>query len=134
EQQFKINQLVEEFHKEVSKITEKQMEFRRRVEALTHPVNMLTTTDIETKFEAIDKPFTNIKLHLIQQLEQAILQVTRSSGVKKRTPLPPVATEILSNWYNQHIDYPYPTQEEKLLLAQQCGISVQQVTTWFNNR
>uniref|UniRef100_A0A8R1UIN2 Homeobox domain-containing protein n=1 Tax=Pristionchus pacificus TaxID=54126 RepID=A0A8R1UIN2_PRIPA len=34
----------------------------------------------------------------------------------------------------QHLNHPYPTDEEKNQLSYQCNISVQQITNWFGNR
>ncbi|WAR17300.1 PBX3-like protein [Mya arenaria] len=44
------------------------------------------------------------------------------------------AKSILSEWYEQHIDNPYPTEEEKIQLAEHCRISVNQVKSWFANK
>ncbi|GMT35457.1 hypothetical protein PFISCL1PPCAC_26754, partial [Pristionchus fissidentatus] len=43
-------------------------------------------------------------------------------------------TDILTAWFNEHIDHPYPTDDEKNELAYHCKISVQQITNWFGNR
>jgi len=44
------------------------------------------------------------------------------------------STAVLEKWYCAHQDVPYPTAEEKERLALECGLEVQQVTTWFANR
>jgi len=44
------------------------------------------------------------------------------------------STALLEKWYCAHQDAPYPTAEEKEMLALECGLEVQQVTTWFANR
>ena len=41
---------------------------------------------------------------------------------------------ILNEWFEAHVDNPYPTEEEKQQLAFQCGISVSQVKSWFANK
>lgn len=40
---------------------------------------------------------------------------------------------VLKNWYNTHIDYPYPTQNEKDELMKMTGMNIQQINTWFTN-
>ena len=44
------------------------------------------------------------------------------------------AIQLLNQWYQEHADCPYPTQQEKEELAKQCGIQVSHVTSWLENR
>ena len=52
---------------------------------------------------------------------------TSSGGKKKRGNLPKESTSILNDWYNQHITYPYPKEEEKQQLQSLTGLSISQV-------
>ncbi|XP_064597442.1 uncharacterized protein LOC135463908 [Liolophura sinensis] len=49
-------------------------------------------------------------------------------------PLQHKARKVLTDWYNHHLHNPYPTDEEKLQLAMQGGITVSQVKSWFANK
>jgi hypothetical protein len=40
----------------------------------------------------------------------------------------------LNNWFYQHIDDPYPTDEEKNILASKCLLSINQINNWFGNK
>ncbi|KAL0486425.1 hypothetical protein AKO1_011991 [Acrasis kona] len=42
-------------------------------------------------------------------------------------------SEHLKNWLFQHLDYPYPTADEKKKLSYEAGLSVVQVSGWFQN-
>ncbi|KAK5994122.1 Homeobox protein Meis1 [Cladobotryum mycophilum] len=42
-------------------------------------------------------------------------------------------TRVLRHWFSTHYDHPYPTEEEKTTLADQCGLSKTQVINWFAN-
>ncbi|KAI8677897.1 hypothetical protein NCS55_00508200 [Fusarium keratoplasticum] len=42
-------------------------------------------------------------------------------------------TRVLRNWFISHIDHPYPSEEDKVSLAQQSGLSRSQVVNWFAN-
>lgn len=42
-------------------------------------------------------------------------------------------TRALVNWFAGHLDHPYPSEEEKVLLGDQCGMSKTQVANWFAN-
>jgi hypothetical protein len=48
--------------------------------------------------------------------------------------LPEEAVDILDNWFQQHINHPYPSTDEKHELSKDCGITVKQVNSWFCNR
>ncbi|MBF0206667.1 MAG: homeobox domain-containing protein [Oligoflexia bacterium] len=43
------------------------------------------------------------------------------------------AVNILMEWLRNHYEYPYPTQEEKRLLAANTNLSEKQVNYWFIN-
>ena len=49
-------------------------------------------------------------------------------------PLNSRATRLLKDWYNSHINSPYPSEEEKERLAAEGGISLTQVKYWFANK
>ena len=49
-------------------------------------------------------------------------------------PLNYVALQVMNNWYEAHLDNPYPTKEQKESLAEEGGISVSQVKSWFANK
>lgn len=53
---------------------------------------------------------------------------------KKRRQLSKQATEILTNWFYAHINDPYPTEEEKQMLAAKCVLSINQINNWFGNK
>lgn len=56
---------------------------------------------------------------------------------KKKTALSAHAVEYLKNWMMspEHVDHPYPTEEEKLRIMNETGIVLKQLTNWFvNNR
>lgn len=47
--------------------------------------------------------------------------------------LPRAATKILKDWIVQHIDHPYPSDEEKEALKEQTGLSIGQICNWMAN-
>ena len=60
-------------------------------------------------------------------------QYIAENGRKKKN-LPQKATKLLNEWFTQHLDNPYPTDEEKRMLSTRGGITIEQVTTWFANK
>ncbi|KAF7548707.1 hypothetical protein G7Z17_g6889 [Cylindrodendrum hubeiense] len=42
-------------------------------------------------------------------------------------------TRVLRNWFANHIDHPYPSEEEKVALSGQSGLSKSQVVNWHQD-
>ncbi|ORZ21582.1 MEIS-TALE class homeobox protein, partial [Absidia repens] len=52
---------------------------------------------------------------------------------RRRGNLPKHVTEFLKYWLLQHKKHPYPTERQKLELAQRTGLAVNQISNWFIN-
>jgi len=52
---------------------------------------------------------------------------------KKRSRLPANAVSIFRQWFFNHLDKPYPSEEEKEDLARKTGLKLVQVNNWFTN-
>ncbi|KAF2200105.1 hypothetical protein GQ43DRAFT_88889 [Delitschia confertaspora ATCC 74209] len=57
----------------------------------------------------------------------------KRSRAGRNSKLPIKALNTLQAWLDAHQDNPYPTAGEKRQLAEECGITEKQVTTWFTN-
>lgn len=57
----------------------------------------------------------------------------RRSRAGRNSKLPLSALNRLQGWLDAHQDNPYPSADLKRQLAQECGITEKQVTTWFTN-
>ncbi|KAI4349896.1 hypothetical protein L6164_010439 [Bauhinia variegata] len=53
---------------------------------------------------------------------------------RKKGKLPKDARTALMNWWNTHYRWPYPTEEEKLKLAEITGLDQKQINNWFINQ
>jgi hypothetical protein len=67
-------------------------------------------------------------------VHQSIHLKLSNKFANRHNQLPDKAIEIMNEYFNNHLNNPYPTQSEKENLAQLGGISVKQVTAWFSNR
>jgi hypothetical protein len=66
--------------------------------------------------------------HPQDQLENLTMKPKRRRG-----NLPKSTTALLKEWLAQHKKHPYPTEEEKHLLASETNLSLQQISNWFIN-
>ena len=71
-------------------------------------------------------------LHLLKMSMPSSCEVSSSKARSRQ--LNPCAVEIMTDWFDKHIDSPYPTDEEKQALADLGGLSLSQVKAWFANK
>jgi hypothetical protein len=72
----------------------------------------------------------DVKRCFVEAMER--LQST-SVPKKRRGNLPKDATATFRNWFDEHHEHPYPTDEEKRILAAETGTAISQITNWFIN-
>ena len=53
---------------------------------------------------------------------------TDSRNRKRRGNLPKPVTDILRGWFHDHLDHPYPTEEDKQAFASRTGLTINQVS------
>ncbi|CAI9300096.1 unnamed protein product [Lactuca saligna] len=53
---------------------------------------------------------------------------------KKKGKLPNEARQTLLDWWNSHIKWPYPTEGDKISLAETTGLDPKQINNWFINQ
>ena len=58
----------------------------------------------------------------------------QQSKLSRKHQLPDRAVDIMNEYFDDHLNNPYPSLEEKEKLAQLGGITVKQVNAWFCNR
>ncbi|KAI5329789.1 hypothetical protein L3X38_029186 [Prunus dulcis] len=56
------------------------------------------------------------------------------SKKKKKGKLPREARQTLFDWWNLHEKWPYPTEADKISLAQVTGLDQKQINNWFINQ
>ncbi|GAB7351519.1 hypothetical protein MBLNU459_g2160t2 [Dothideomycetes sp. NU459] len=52
---------------------------------------------------------------------------------RKRSNLPKQSTEIMKKWFDENMQNPYPSEEQKRHFAAVAGINLTQVSNWFIN-
>ncbi|XVE92383.1 hypothetical protein REPUB_Repub01dG0092500 [Reevesia pubescens] len=56
------------------------------------------------------------------------------SKKKKKGKLPREARQTLLEWWNVHYKWPYPTEGDKIALAESTGLDQKQINNWFINQ
>ncbi|GAB2220471.1 hypothetical protein Drorol1_Dr00008123 [Drosera rotundifolia] len=56
------------------------------------------------------------------------------SKKKKKGKLPRDARQALLDWWNLHDKWPYPTEADKISLAESTGLDQRQINNWFINQ
>lgn len=56
------------------------------------------------------------------------------SKKKKKGKLPREARQLLFEWWNSHYKWPYPTEADKVTLAEMTGLDQRQINNWFINQ
>lgn len=81
--------------------------------------------------------FNQIRYKLKREAAETVAklraQYIADNGRKKKV-LPHRTTKLLNEWFEKHLDHPYPTIEEKRELSVRGDITVEQVTRWFANK
>ncbi|OJJ40719.1 hypothetical protein ASPWEDRAFT_166783 [Aspergillus wentii DTO 134E9] len=52
---------------------------------------------------------------------------------RRRGNLPKPVTDILRAWFHDHLDHPYPSEEDKQMFMTRTGLSISQISNWFIN-
>ncbi|OAY71462.1 Homeobox protein knotted-1-like 6 [Ananas comosus] len=56
------------------------------------------------------------------------------SKKKKKGKLPKDARQQLLNWWELHYKWPYPSETQKVALAESTGLDLKQINNWFINQ
>lgn len=54
---------------------------------------------------------------------------TDSKNKRRRGNLPKPVTDILRAWFHEHLDHPYPSEEDKQMFMTRTGLSISQVSS-----
>jgi len=135
----RLEQLKEKYAEELEKLDRVCNDFCfGMLNLLREQVTFRPVTDQETQMKilGIQYRFHNVKNKLRQNVFTAILQIHKqyNQARKKKRMLPKKATESLSAWFFEHINDPYPSEEEKSHLASLAGLTLTQVNNWFGNK
>ncbi|PKA54231.1 Homeobox protein knotted-1-like 2 [Apostasia shenzhenica] len=76
-----------------------------------------------------------LKLHLLKKYSGYLSSLRQElSKKKKKGKLPKEARQKLLNWWELHYKWPYPSETEKVALAESTGLDQKQINNWFINQ
>jgi hypothetical protein len=136
----KLEQLKEKYKEELEKLNKVCEDFcNKMMNLLREQSNIRPILEQEThlKMSVIQHKFDYVRNQLKQNVCNAILILQKQYNqvqTKKKRVLPKKATEGLSQWFYEHISDPYPSEEEKIMLAAGGGLTITQVNNWFGNK
>jgi len=136
---YKLEQLRFKYKEEIEKLNKvcneccSQLIFVLRDQSSLRPVG---EHEAQAKLQKIKHKFDYVKNQLRVCVCSAIsaLQKQYNQVRKKHKSLPKKATSSLSQWFFEHIQNPYPTEQEKAILAATGGLTLTQVNNWFGNK
>jgi len=110
----------------------RKIEIERRCQQIEPPIPPQLLRHMESFKASIkiahpldDKAWATLEPRLVAQLAAAKKRAMRT--------IPTSASNRLQTWLAENMSNPYPSRDTKLTLAQECGITEKQVSTWFTN-
>lgn len=91
----------------------------------------------ETELPQIDPRAEDreLKNHLLKKYSGYLSSLKQElSKKKKKGKLPKEARQKLLNWWELHYKWPYPSETEKVALAESTGLDQKQINNWFINQ
>lgn len=91
----------------------------------------------ETELPEIDPRAEDreLKNHLLKKYSGYLSSLKQElSKKKKKGKLPKDARQKLLNWWELHYKWPYPSESEKVALAESTGLDQKQINNWFINQ
>ncbi|KAH9755933.1 homeobox protein knotted-1-like 1 [Citrus sinensis] len=148
------------YREELTRPIQEAMDFIRRIETQLNmlsngPVRIFNSTDDqkcegvgsseedqensggETELPEIDPRAEDreLKNHLLRKYSGYLSSLKQElSKKKKKGKLPKEARQKLLNWWELHYKWPYPSETEKVALAESTGLDQKQINNWFINQ
>jgi hypothetical protein len=137
---FKLVQLKSAYNEELEKLNRVCNDFIAKLQAVLQDqakMRVVTPQEVAAKSLVIQQKFDFVRNQLRTNVCNAILVLQKQynhQSKKRRRSLSKRATDVLNQWFFDHINDPYPSDEEKSMLAAQCVLSMNQVNNWFGNK
>ncbi|KAI4998189.1 homeobox protein KNOX3 [Hordeum vulgare subsp. vulgare] len=148
------HEMLVKYREELTRPLQEAMEFLRRVETQLNSLsisgrslrNILSTGSSEedqegsggeTELPEIDAHGVDqeLKHHLLKKYSGYLSSLKQElSKKKKKGKLPKEARQQLLSWWEMHYKWPYPSESQKVALAESTGLDLKQINNWFINQ
>ncbi|KAG4378285.1 hypothetical protein GLYMA_17G010200v4 [Glycine max] len=141
------------YEQELSKPFKEAMLFLQRIECQFKSLTISSSLDTTACNEAIDRNGSSddvdVQTNIIdpqaedQELKGQLLRKYRGylgslkqefTKKRKKGKLPKEARQQLLEWWSRHYKWPYPSESQKLALAESTGLDQKQINNWFINQ
>uniref|UniRef100_A0A0D9VYH8 Homeobox domain-containing protein n=1 Tax=Leersia perrieri TaxID=77586 RepID=A0A0D9VYH8_9ORYZ len=147
-------EMLVKYREELTRPLQEAMEFLRRVETQLNTLsisgrslrNILSSGSSEedqegsggeTELPEIDAHGVDqeLKHHLLKKYSGYLSSLKQElSKKKKKGKLPKDARQQLLSWWELHYKWPYPSESQKVALAESTGLDLKQINNWFINQ
>jgi len=136
---FRLEQLKERYKEELEKLNQVCNEFCTRLNNLLRyqsELRPISEQERQMKINGFQHKFDYVRNQLRQNVCNAVITLQKqfNQTKKKKRSLPKKASDMLSNWFYDHLSDPYPSEEEKTMMAATCGLTMTQINNWFGNK
>ncbi|KAL6636996.1 hypothetical protein ACP70R_024568 [Stipagrostis hirtigluma subsp. patula] len=149
------HEMLVKYREELKRPMQEAMEFMRRVESQLNSLsisgrslrrNILSSGSSEedqegsggeTELPDVDAHGVDqeLKHHLLKKYSGYLSSLKQElSKKKKKGKLPKEARQQLLNWWDLHYKWPYPSETQKVSLAESTGLDLKQINNWFINQ
>ncbi|CAL2034730.1 unnamed protein product [Caenorhabditis brenneri] len=134
-----LNKAREVYEQKIEEHDRARVHFCENVRQILHvqgEFRPITQQASEAMMINVSKKINKASMSIKQKACEDVIQLRKTyyDARRKRKNFSQKATQILNAFFEAHITHPYPTEEEKHMLAMQCEISVSQVANWFGNK
>ena len=143
----KVSELRLFYDQKMSEVAQREAAYLSEVVHYQHDTSSLnpdplsSTDSFEMKQDLLEAKvnfkFDQMRYKLKKKAAEAVAHLRAryiAENGRKKKRLPQKATKLLNEWFEQHFDNPYPSEEEKKTLSTRCEITLEQVARWFANK
>ncbi|KAJ4815109.1 Homeobox protein knotted-1-like 1 [Rhynchospora pubera] len=147
------HEMLVKYREELTRPLQEAMEFLRRVESQLNSLSLSNRSlrilssgsseedqegsGGETELPEIDAHGVDqeLKHHLLKKYSGYLSSLKQElSKKKKKGKLPKDARQQLLSWWEMHYKWPYPSETQKMALAESTGLDLKQINNWFINQ
>ncbi|XP_044593209.1 homeobox protein extradenticle-like [Cotesia glomerata] len=135
----KLAQIRQYYYEQLDKYNQSLNDFTSHVVTLLRQhsnIRPITAEEVDNISRIIRRKFLSVQIQLKQIICEAvmILKSRFLDARRKRRNFSKQASDVLNDYFYEHLSNPYPSDDDKEELARQCGITVSQVSNWFGNK